>query len=207
MYAQVLQGNARDPGAVRAALDRWVQDLGPGAIGWLGTTAGVTDDGQLVALIRFDSATSARHNGERAEQAAWMSELRDFCDGELVVADSSRVLVDVVADPDAASFVQVIQGRSKDVHREFDLLEQNSGAWTSFRPDIVASLAMLHEDHTWTMALYFTSEAAAREGEAKEPPAEVAEQMAAMDQLSDGEPEFFDLRQPWLYRTPAVPGV
>ncbi len=57
------------------------------------------------------------------------------------------------------------------------------------------------------MALYFTSEAAAREGEAKEPAAELAEQMAEMNELSDGEPEFSDIRLPWLYRAAAMPGV
>ena len=49
------------------------------------------------------------------------------------------------------------------------------------------------------MAIYFTSEADAREGERKELPAELAAQMEEMNQLSVGEPEFFDLTQPWLY--------
>jgi hypothetical protein len=49
------------------------------------------------------------------------------------------------------------------------------------------------------MAVNFTSEAVAREGEPKEPPAELQVQMEEMAALSVGEPEFFDLRQPWLY--------
>ena len=49
------------------------------------------------------------------------------------------------------------------------------------------------------MAMYFTSEAEAREGERKEPPPELKAQMEEMDALSIGEPEFFDLKQPWLY--------
>jgi len=49
------------------------------------------------------------------------------------------------------------------------------------------------------MAMYFTSEAAAREGEAKEPPPELKAQMDEMQQLSIVVPEFFDLKQPWLY--------
>jgi len=46
--------------------------------------------------------------------------------------------------------------------------------------------------------LYFTSEEAAREGETKEPPAELTAAMEEMDALSVGVPEYFDLRQPWL---------
>jgi len=48
------------------------------------------------------------------------------------------------------------------------------------------------------MALYFTSEAEAREGERKEPPPELKAQMEEMDKLSVGVPEFFDLKDPWL---------
>ena len=47
------------------------------------------------------------------------------------------------------------------------------------------------------MALYFTSEEAAREGEKKEMPENLRAQMEEMAALSEGEPEFFDLREPW----------
>jgi hypothetical protein len=43
------------------------------------------------------------------------------------------------------------------------------------------------------MAVSFTSEAAAREGEPKEPPPELQVQLEEMAALSVGEPEFFDL--------------
>jgi hypothetical protein len=49
------------------------------------------------------------------------------------------------------------------------------------------------------MVMYFTSEEAAREGERKEPPPELKAQMAEMDALSVGVPEFYDLKQPWLF--------
>jgi hypothetical protein len=48
------------------------------------------------------------------------------------------------------------------------------------------------------MAVSFTSEAAAREGEPKEPTPELQVQLE-MAALRVGEPEFFDLKQPWLY--------
>jgi hypothetical protein len=49
------------------------------------------------------------------------------------------------------------------------------------------------------MAVYFTSEAEAREGERKQPPPELQAQMEEMGALSVGEPEFFDLEEPWPY--------
>jgi hypothetical protein len=77
-------------------------------------------------------------------------------------------------------------------------MNQNAEEWAEFRPEVLGSLGIEHADGTWTMALYFTSEAEAREGERKEPPPELKAQMEEMDRLSTGTPEFFDLREPWL---------
>jgi hypothetical protein len=60
-------------------------------------------------------------------------------------------------------------------------------------------VAVGHEGGAYTMAMYFTSEAEAREGERKEPPPELKAQMEEMAALNVGEPEFFDLKDPWLY--------
>jgi hypothetical protein len=49
------------------------------------------------------------------------------------------------------------------------------------------------------MAVSFTWEPAAREGEPKEPPPELKVQLEEMAALGVGEPEFFDLKQPCLY--------
>ena len=35
MFAQVIQGRTSDENAVRAASDRWMEELAPGAVGWL----------------------------------------------------------------------------------------------------------------------------------------------------------------------------
>jgi hypothetical protein len=53
MFVQVIQGRVADPARVKAALDRWAEELAPDAEGWLGSTAGVTDDGRFIALARF----------------------------------------------------------------------------------------------------------------------------------------------------------
>jgi hypothetical protein len=57
-------------------------------------------------------------------------------------------------------------------------------------------VAVGHEDGAYTMAMYFTSEEAAREGERKEPPPQLKAQMEEMTNFSTGEPEFFDLKDP-----------
>jgi hypothetical protein len=119
--------------------------------------------------------------------------------GDVTFRDSSDVDVDVHGDPGEAGFVQIMQGRGSDPERARELMAQNPDDWAAFRPDIIGSAAVGHEGGAYTMAMYFTSEEAAREGERKEPPPQLQAQMEEMNQLSIGEPEFLDLRQPWLY--------
>lgn len=199
MFAQVIQGRVSDAGQVRAALDRWAEELAPGASGWLGSTAGVTEDGRFLALVRFESEEAARRNSDRPEQDRWWSETSKLFTGEATFRDSREVVVDVTGNPDDAGFVQVIQGRSSDPARARELMGQDSAEWEAFRPDIIGSVGAEHDGGAYTVALYFTSEAAAREGERKEPPPELKAQMEEMDALNIGEPDFFDLKQPWLY--------
>jgi hypothetical protein len=199
VFVQVIQGQVADAAKLRAALDRWAQELAPGATGWLGSTAGVTEDGRFIALARFESEEAARRNSGRPEQDRWWAETARLFTGEASFKDSSDVTVDLVGDPDTAGFVQVMQGRGSDPERARELMSQDSDAWADFRPDIIGSVAVGHEGGAYTMAVYFTSEAEAREGERKQPPTEIQAQMDEMAALSIGEPEFFDLKQPWLY--------
>jgi hypothetical protein len=199
VFVQVIQGQVADASKVKAALDRWAQELAPGSIGWLGSTAGVTEDGRFIMLARFESEEAARANSDRPEQDRWWAETSQLFSGAASFKDSSDVTVDVTGDPDAAGFVQVMQGRGSDPERARELMGQDSSAWAAFRPEILGSLAVGHEGGAYTMAVYFTSEAEAREGERRQPPPELQAQMDEMASLSVGEPEYFDLKQPWLY--------
>jgi hypothetical protein len=199
MFVQVIQGQVAGAGEVRAALDRWAAEVAPGSIGWLGSTAGVTEDGRFIALARFESEDAARRNSDRPEQDRWWAETSQLFSGETTFKGSSDVTVDLVGEPDEAGFVQVMQGRGTDTDRARELMSDDSSAWADFRPEILGSVAVGHEGGAYTMAVYFTSEAEAREGERREPPPELRAQMEEMAALNLGEPEYFDLKQPWLY--------
>jgi len=198
MFAQVIQGRTSDPEIIRTATDRWVQELSPGAEGWLGSTAGVTDDGRFVVVVRFESADAARRNSERPEQGQWWAETAKLFTGEVSFADSDDVTADLQGNPDQAGFVQVMQGRGSDPERAKQLMAQDADKWAEFRPDVIGSVAIGHGEGAYTMVMYFTSEAEAREGERKELPTELAAQMEEMNKLNIGEPEFFDLKRPIL---------
>lgn len=198
MFVQVIQGKVSDAAAMKAAMDRWQQEIRPSAIGYLGSTAGVTDDGRFIALARFESPDAARRNGERPEQDKWWAETSSLFDGEVTFRDSSDVDVDLIGNPDDATFVQVFQVRGSDSARAREIMAQDQDAWAQFRPDILATVGVAHDDGTCTVAAYFTSEEEARAGERKEMPPELK---AHMDELMSGatsEPEYFDLRDPWL---------
>jgi hypothetical protein len=199
MFVQVIQGRTGKSEEVHAAMERWMTELGPGAVGWLGSTAGVTDDGRVIALARFESADAARRNSERTEQDRWWRETAALLDGDVSFADSEDVTLDLVGDPDEAGFVQVMRGRGTDPERARELMAQDSEKWAAFRPEILGTVAVGHDDGGYTVAIYFTSEADARAGERKEPPPELAAQMEEMNKLMTGEPEFLDLKHPWIY--------
>ncbi len=204
MFVQVIQGKVADAAAARARLEQWKAELAPGAVGWLGSTAGVTENGEFIALARFESEEAARRNSDRPEQSAWWEETRKVFTAEPEFHDSTRVDVEVVGDPDQAGFVQVMQGRTSDPARARELMNDDSIDWQGFRPDILGSVSVEHDGDAWTMALYFTSEAEAREGERKEAPPEVQAVMEQLMALSPEPPDFIDLRQPRLYSPPAA---
>ncbi len=196
MFVQVFEGRVGADADVSGLMDEWVHDLAPQAEGWLGSTAGVTDDGMLVAVARFESEEAAQRNGDRPEQGAWWDRMAAAFTSEPEFRNSTSVDVDTYGDPDGAGFVQVMQGRTSDPDRSRELMAQDPTDWHAFRPDILGTLNAYHGDGEWTMAIWFTSEAAARAGEQQEPPAELRSMMDEMESLSIGEPSFFDLKHP-----------
>jgi hypothetical protein len=198
MFAQVIRGQVSDPNRLREALDNWMRDLAPGAEGWLGSTSGVSADGRAVAIVRFESEEAGRRNSERPEQDQWWSETAKLYEGDVTFENSTKVDVDTPGNPDDAGFVQVMQGHTSNPERARELMNPNSPDWADYRPEILGSLSVAHDEGKYTVAIYFTSEAEAREGETKPVPAELQAQMAEMNALSVGETEFIDLTDPWL---------
>src|SRR5919198_6335605 len=82
MFVQIIQGQVTDAEQVHAACDRWARELAPDAIGWLGETAGVTEDGRFIGFARFESEEAARRNSDRPEQDRWWAETSKLFTGE-----------------------------------------------------------------------------------------------------------------------------
>lgn len=194
MFMQVIQGDVTDPEQMRQRLRQWRSELKPGAKGYIGSTVGVTPDGRSVALIRFESEEAARANSERPEQGDWWEGMKKAYSGEVTFHDCR--VVDSIGghDCDHAGFVQVIQARAKDQDAMRARVAELEPELRRRRPEILGMNFGWHGDGSFTEAVYFKSEAAAREGEAS------PEQQGAKEFLGlvDGQPTFFDLRNPEL---------
>ena len=84
-----------------------------GAIGYLGTTEGVTDDGRFVVLARFESKAAAAKNRARPAQGEWFAAMEKVV-SDVTFHDCSRVETLFGGGENEATFVQVMQGRITD---------------------------------------------------------------------------------------------
>jgi hypothetical protein len=194
MFVQVIQGKVADEAGLRAAMDGWRRDCGPGAIGWLGSTAGFTDDGDFIAVVRFESPEAAQRNNQRPEQDAWWAEASKCFAGDVTFIDSSDVTTWLAGGSDDAGFVQIIQGHFQHPDQMTQMMEQHSDELATMRPEIIGGNIALQPDGAYVQVIYFTSEAEARKGESVPPPPEVAELMSA--EMQDA--SFIDLHQPMM---------
>lgn len=199
MFIQVFQGRVRHPEPVYVELDQWIKEIARGTQGWLGSTAGVTDDNRFIGLARWESADAATRHTARPEQNHWWSAFAGLFVDPPSVRESSDTFVDTRGDPDQARFVQVIQGRGTNPARARELMDSHRDEWAAFRPDVLGNVGAMFDDRTFVMVGYFTTEEAAREGERKEPPPALKAEMDELNSMSEGVPEFFDLREPWIH--------
>jgi hypothetical protein len=198
MFVQVIEGKVADAERLRQQLERWNRDVRPGAVGFLGTTGGVTDDASGVFLARFESAADAQTNSDRPEQGQWWAETASCFDGEVTFTESEDVEMFLAGGSDDAGFVQVMKSSGVDRDKVRDMDRQFEEVAAQWRPDLIGSTRVWTGPDRCIDVAYFTSEAAAREGEQKSPPPELAGQSAEFEAMMSNT-EFLDLRQPWLF--------
>jgi hypothetical protein len=193
MFVQVIQGKVNDPAQLRRQIERWQQELKPGAKGYLGSTSGTTADGRDITVVRFESEADARANSERPEQGKWWGETAGAYDGEPVFQESSTVDQMMGGGSDAAGFVQVVQGKAKDQASMRSRLTEIEGALRRSRPDILGVLMAWHDGGAFTEVVYFGSEDETRKAEKATEGDELRQEFMSM---IDGEPSFYDLTEP-----------
>ncbi|ANH39618.1 hypothetical protein I601_3211 [Nocardioides dokdonensis FR1436] len=197
MFIQVIQGRCNDPDRMRQLTEEWRAQLGPTAEGWLGGTYGITDDGEAVAVVRFDSREAASRNSARPEQGEWWQQMEACFDGEVTVHDCDNAMLFLGGGSDEAGFVQVIQGRIDDPERFRHFMERPMDALHEVRPEIIGGTLAMEPDGWFVQTIAFRTEEEARAGEQKQMPPEVRGEFEdTMAHVSDQ--RFLDLHRPWF---------
>jgi hypothetical protein len=200
MFIQVITGTVTDVDGFNERVERWHSDLRPGAIGFLGSTVGITETKRFFVAARFESAEAAAKNSERPEQGAWWSEVEKNVT-DVTFHDCTRVATFFGGGSNEAGFVQVMQGRVLDrdaIKRVEQRITELEDTFHTARPDVLGEVLAYHDDgDAYSDIVYFTSESEARANEQKEMPAELQQ---LMEQLMSAAAidEYLDLRHPVL---------
>ena len=199
MFIQIIQGKCSRQDELRALTDRWLEEIAPGADGWLGGTYGFTDDGVCVAVVRFESRELAMANSARPEQSAWWAQMEPLFDGPVEFHDADRVTLMLDGGSDDAGFVQVIRGKVDDPAALESGIHEMESMLHEARPEIIGATVAIEDDGTFIETVSFTDEAAAREGEAKAmaPTGALADAMRSFDQHAH-DLQYLDLHHPWF---------
>ncbi len=193
MFIQIIKGKVGDAGLLRQQSDSWLSDVKPGAVGYLGSTTGVTPDGTAVFVARFESEDAAQANNQRPEQGIWWEATAPAFDGEVTFQDCKEVDLMFGGGSDAAGFVQLIEARAVDpaAMRAASLAMEDD--LKAMRSDILGGMVAWHGDRQFTQIMYFTSEEEARLGESQmQDNPQLGEWMAMLD----GPMSFLDLPEP-----------
>jgi hypothetical protein len=199
LFIQAITGTVVDEEGLLRQAERWEQELRPGAVGFLGSTGGITEDGRFILFARFASEDAARRNSMRDEQGAWWAET-EKCVENVQFLDSIQVTTMRGGGSNDAGFVQVMRGRVIDPAKLAELEERQGEAEAMLarhRPDVLGDVVAMHADGTYTDVVYFSSEADARRGEAAELPAEAQSLFAEWVSATTID-EYLDLKSPWL---------
>lgn len=204
MFIQVIQGRATNPSGIRKELNRWQRQLATDADGWLGATAGVTEDGWSVVVMQFDSEHQARRNSNRPEQHAWWREASRHL-GEVAFHDASKVRLFGNGRSDLAGYVQVIQGHIDDLERMASLGGDQQEVLVREAPHLLGVTVAEHADRPgdFTQILYFTSEQDVRRFE-REPLTNADEQTQEERRGLMTNLRSFELHEPQMLVPPVV---
>ncbi len=199
MFVQMITADVADAEGLSRQQDTWEKELRPGAEGFLGSTSGVTEDGRLIVVARFESKEAAQRNGDRPEQGAWWAETEKTLQN-VNFQNSEKVVAMGGGGSNDAGFVQVMRGRVLDAAKLDELLTRMGefeAAMASHRPDVIGDLTVIHADGSYSDVIYFTSEAEARANEAKEPPPEMQAMFEEWMSAATVD-EYLDLKSPRL---------
>lgn len=195
MFIQLVEATVGDESTAREAWDAWEREVRPQVAGYLGATGGVTDDGRMIFIARFESPEAAAKNNDLPEQQQWYEKhLANLTD--LSFTNCSEVDEMMGGGSDDARFVQLIRGKCSDPQKMREMGRQMEGELSARRPDVLGGTVAWHDDDpsSFTQTVYFKSEEEARKNEGDEAMGGAPDEFTSlMSDLS-----FVDLHKPWF---------
>ena len=70
MFVQIMQGKVKDADLLDKQMDAWSRDFKPHATGFLGSTSGIDDNGNFIAIARFESGSPPSRSASRPSSRA-----------------------------------------------------------------------------------------------------------------------------------------
>jgi len=196
VFVQIIEGRTSDAEGLKRQGERWQTDVAPGAVGFLGVTAGAALDGRAITIARFATEEAARANSKRTEQGKWWAETEKLYEGAPTFTESCDVTELLGGGSNEAGFVQVMKTTGVD-RAKVERLDENLGRIAELRPDLLGVVRVWTGTDSYVEAAYFSSEAAAREGETVELPEELQASMADFADIV-ANTDFIDLTDPQL---------
>jgi hypothetical protein len=192
MFVRAIEGRVGDAEALRRLLTRWDAEVRPIVTGFLGATAGVSDDGAGAIFLRFADEASADATARGPEHESWWRDILDVF-AEPTVHESSDIELLLAGGSDDAAFVQVVRTATPNrVKVDALMTPDRIQEVQRTRPDLIGSMRVWLPDGSFIEAAYFTNESAAREAESSD---EYADAEAPFFQAY-GPMTFVDLRSP-----------
>ncbi|MFP5299373.1 MAG: hypothetical protein ACLGHL_10345 [Actinomycetota bacterium] len=197
MFVRIIEAQVTDPARIRGQFEWWVSDVRPVMTGFLGSTAGVTEDGHLFLSMRFTSAGEASDSFRLYEHDLWWKETEQLLD-DVTFKDCTEVRTFGTEVSDETRFVQVIQGRPLDAGRFTTIAERLDRELAPLRPDLIGGMHVTHPDGAFSDINHFTTEDEARAGERRmNASPSISALLREWDSLTT-DVRYLDLREPWL---------
>lgn len=193
MFIAFTEGKITNPQAFMEAVQQWDAKVRPIAKGWLGTTMGGTADGRFAVVNRFQDEASARATFEHPDRQAWMASLAPHMT-DVNVVESAEVDTFGAGGSDDAGFVQIMVGEVSDKERMRELDREMDDSFREQRPEVIGGTTAWNGNRFVT-TVYFTSEQAARAGEAQQLEGDAKAWMEEYQELTT-DIRFIDLPEP-----------
>ncbi|MDQ3879363.1 MAG: hypothetical protein M3290_13600, partial [Actinomycetota bacterium] len=145
LFIQIVEAKVDGASTAREAWDAWERDVRPNVTGYLGATGGVTDDGRVVLIARFESPEAAAKNNDLPEQQQWYEKHLANLDG-LTFTNCTQVDEMMGGGSDDAGFVQLIRGKCSDPEKMREIGQQMEGELAGRRPDLLGGTVAWHDD-------------------------------------------------------------